>query len=364
MNYRSIGILLLSCIILNAYADNKKALIFGINGQDGCFLSTFLYNKGYDVYGVIKSEKADTQKLKATLNQNGISSDALHLLIADLTEEDKIKKIISDILPDEIYNLAAQSNIDVSFQEPFLTTKVNILGALTIFEAIKALKDIKKIKVMHASTVEIFGLNQNNCDENTPYSGASPYGETKIFVQKLAHFYRNHHNLFITCAILSNHESPLRPYNFTTKKITQAVAEYSVGKRDYITVGNIDLIRDWGYAGDFVEAMWLTLQGSNPEDYLIATGEPHSVKEFIEMAFQEINVELDWRGTGLNQQGYDKNTGKMVVQTTSNHLRPVDVPARVGNPAKILRELSWKPRMKFKELVQLMVKEDIQQLHS
>lgn len=222
----------------------KKALIFGINGQDGCFLSASLHKKGYEVYGVIKTENPNINNLKNTLLNNSIPYDAIQLIVGDLSDDTKIKTIISDIMPDEIYNFAAQSNIDISFKEPYQTSKINILSSLAIFEAVRNLKASKSIKILHASTVEVFGLLQVYCAKTTPYSAISPYGETKIFVQKMADFYRNHYGLFISCAILSNHESSLRSENFTTRKITKSVAEYHLGKTDHITVGNIYLVRD------------------------------------------------------------------------------------------------------------------------
>jgi GDPmannose 4,6-dehydratase len=335
----------------------KKALIFGVTGQDGAYLSEFLLKKGYEVHGVTRrSSTSNTSRIDSICQEN---ADRFFMHMGDLSDGGSIFSIIQKTQPDEIYNLAAQSMVRDSFDIPEYTAEVNALGTLRILEAIKMLGLVEKSKYYQASTSELYGLaKEAPQDEQTVFYPRSPYAISKLFAYWTTINYREAYGIFACNGILFNHESPLRGETFVTRKITHAAVRIKLGKQDTLSLGNLDAKRDWGYAEDYVEAMWLILQQETPEDFVVATGEPHSVREFVECAFKELGIEIEWQGTGVEEQGIDKETKKVLVHIDPVYYRPTEVHWLEGNAKKAEQVLEWHPKTSFRKLVEIMVKAD------
>jgi GDPmannose 4,6-dehydratase len=332
----------------------KKALITGITGQDGAYLTEFLLDKGYEVYGLYRrSSTPNFWRLDAL----GVTQK-VKLVEGDLLDQTSLIKAVEKSEPDEVYNLAAQSFVASSWKEPLYTSEVTGLGVLKVLEAIKNVNP--KIKFYQASSSEMFGeVQEIPQKETTPFYPRSPYGVAKVFGYWTTVNYRESYNMFTCNGILFNHESPLRGEEFVTRKVTKGIAEIKKGLRDYIELGNLDSKRDWGYAGDYVEAMWLMLQQGKPDDYVIATGETHTVREFVELAFKEAGIDIVWKGIGLAEVGYDKNSGKTLVKVSEQFYRPAEVEILIGDPSKAKKTLGWQPKVSFRGLIKLMVEADL-----
>lgn len=332
----------------------KTALITGIRGQDGAYLAKNLLEKGYNVYG------ADRRSGDSTfwrLNETGICND-VKILYMDLLELTNILRVIEKVKPDEVYNLAAQSFVGTSFEQPIITADINAMGVIRLLEAIRIVNP--DIKFYQASTSEMFGkVREIPQNEGTPFHPRSPYGVAKLYAHWATVNYRESYNMFACSGILFNHESPLRGIEFVTKKITRAVAAIKKGNQDKVVLGNIDSKRDWGFAGDYVEGMRLMLQQNEPDDYVLATGETHTIREFAEEAFRHIGVDIVWSGDGAETKGTDRRSGKVVVEVSPEFYRPAEVDLLIGNPVKAKDKLSWEPKVKFNELVHMMVEWDL-----
>jgi len=343
----------------------KKALITGITGQDGSYLAEFLLNKGYEVYGIIRRASTfNTSRLDNIYKDPHCPDNHLHLIFGDLSDTSSINKIIREVQLDEIYNLGAQSHVRVSFDIPEYTSDIDALGPLRILEAIRQEGMINKVKFYQASTSELFGKMQETAQtEKTPFYPKSPYGCAKLYAFWITKNYRESYGMFACNGILFNHESPRRGETFVTKKITHAVARIKEGIQDRLYLGNLDAKRDWGHSKDSVEAMWLILQQDKPDDYIIATGETHSVREFLEEAFKVAGIEIESNNKkGIEEEYIRKDTGKVVVKIDSKYYRPAEVEFLCGDSSKAQRELNWKPKIFFKDLVKEMVEYDIKEL--
>ncbi|KGR73990.1 GDP-mannose 4,6-dehydratase [Ureibacillus sinduriensis] len=347
----------------------KKALITGVTGQDGSYLAEFLMEKGYEVHGVIRRSSSYNQErlehihLSELLGSNGnIKRFFLHY--GDITDALNIMNLISTIQPDEIYNLAAQSHVHVSFEMPGYTLDVDAKGTLNILEAVRILGLAEKTRVYQASTSELFGKVQEVPQkETTPFYPRSPYGIAKMYGYWITKNYRESYQLFAVNGILFNHESERRAENFVTRKITLAAARIAKQKQQTLQLGNLDAYRDWGYAKDYVECMWLMLQHDKPEDFVIATGEMHSVREFAEIAFQHAGIELQWTGVGIQEKGINRSTGEVVVEVSPRYFRPAEVDQLLGDPTKAKKLLNWNPtKTTFEELVKRMVHFDLEKV--
>jgi GDPmannose 4,6-dehydratase len=344
----------------------KKALISGMTGQDGAYLARFLLNKGYQVHGIRRrSSVSNTERVDAICCDNGMMDTNLNLHYGDLTDTSNLIRLIKEIEPGEIYNLAAQSHVMVSFQTPEYTANTDALGTLRILEAIRILDLSGKTKFYQASTSELFGdstdIPQN---EDTPFRPCSPYASAKLYAFWITVNYRKAYGLFACNGILFNHESPYRGETFVTRKITRAVARIKLGLQDKLLLGNLEAKRDWGFAGDYVEGMWLMLQQEQADDFVLASGESHSVREFVETAFQEVGIELEWYGRGIDEVGIDKVSRKTIVAIDPRYYRPIEVNHLLGDASKARRVLGWKPKMTFDELVKVMVSEDFKRIRS
>lgn len=342
----------------------KKALIFGITGQDGAYLTELLLNKGYVVHGVFRqSSVPNTSRLEHFIRDQSIFNSRLFLHYGDLTDSMSIFELVQNVQPDEIYNLAAQSHVRVSFDLPEYTAEVDALGTLRILDTIKQLNLSKKIKFYQASTSELYGLvRETPQTEKTPFYPRSPYGVAKLYGYWITVNYREAYGIFACNGILFNHESPLRGEIFVTRKITLAACRHKLGLQDVLYLGNLDAKRDWGYAKDYVEAMWLILQQDKPEDYVIATGETHSVREFVELVFKELDIEIEWHGEGIDEYGINKATGQVIVKIDPQYYRPSEVDLLLGKADKAEKNLKWKPKTSFKELVKIMVDADYKKI--
>jgi|GEM_PF-10895 len=342
----------------------KKALITGITGQDGSYLAEFLLDKGYEVYGIQRaSSTPNTKRINHLVNLPENIIKQVHLLYGDLTDSANITKIIESVKPDEIYNLAAQSHVHISFQEPGLTGEINALGTLRLLEAMKNI--VPKCKFYQASTSELFGkVKETPQNENTPFHPRSPYGVAKLYAYWITINYRESFNLFCVNGILFNHESPRRGDLFVTKKITRAIARIKYGLQDKLMLGNLDAQRDWGYAKDYVEAMWLMLQQKEPQDFVISMGKSHTVRDFCEEAFKHVGIDIKWVGKGVNEKGIEITTGKTLVEVDPAFFRPAEVEQLLGDCRKAEKILGWKPRTSFSELVNIMIKEDIREVQN
>lgn len=342
----------------------KKALITGITGQDGSYLAELLLEKGYEVHGLIRrSSSINTWRIDHLYNNPLVLDKRLFLHYGDLTDSTSLFNIIKTIMPDEIYNLAAQSHVRVSFEIPEITAQIDALGTLKLLEIIKSLGEFKKIRLYQASTSELYGKVQEvPQSETTPFYPRSPYGVAKLYGFWIIKNYREAYNLFACNGILFNHESERRGFNFVTRKITLGLANIKLGKQNTLFVGNLDAKRDWGHAKEYVEAMWLMLQQEKPEDFVIATGETHSVREFIEASCKELGIKLRWVGTGINEIGVEEETGKVIVKIDEKYFRPTEVDLLIGNPEKAKKVLGWEAKTKFQDLVKMMVRSDYELL--
>ncbi|EMT45978.1 GDP-mannose 4,6-dehydratase [Anoxybacillus flavithermus] len=347
----------------------KRALITGVTGQDGSFLAEFLLEKGYEVHGIIRrSSSYNQERLEDILSPE--EAEALknnknfHLHYGDITDTSNIIRLISEIRPDEIYNLAAQSHVRVSFDMPEYTADVDALGTLRILEAVRILGLTEKTRIYQASTSELYGKVQEVPQkETTPFYPRSPYGVAKLYGYWITKNYRESYNMFAVNGILFNHESERRGETFVTRKITLAAARIAQGKQDKLYLGNLDALRDWGYAKDYVECMWLMLQHDTPEDFVIATGEMHSVREFATLAFKYAGIEIEWQGEGLNEKGIDKATGRVLIEVDPKYFRPAEVDQLLGDPTKAKTLLGWNPtKTPFEELVRIMVEADMKKV--
>jgi len=339
----------------------KKAFITGITGQDGAYLAELLLNKGYEVHGTIRRASVFTTKRIDHLYQDPHEKDVrLFLHYGDLTDSSNLNRLIEKIQPDEIYNLGAQSHVKVSFEVPEYTAEVDAVGTLRLLDAIRETK--VKTRFYQASSSEMFGkAREFPQNELTPFYPRSPYGIAKLYSHWITINYREAYNLFACSGLMFNHESPRRGKRFVTRKITRAVAKIHLGLQDKLYLGNLDAKRDWGYAPEYVEAMWLMLQQNEPEDFVIATGEAHIVREFAEEAFKQINIELKWEGEGINEVGKDSKTGKVLIEVDPRYFRPTDVEYLVGDASKAKEKLGWQPKVKFEELVKIMVNADMEE---
>ena len=339
----------------------KKALITGITGQDGAYLAEFLLKKGYEVHGIKRRSSSFNTSRIDSLYQDPHSEDIkFHLHYGDMTDATNLIGLMQKINPDEVYNLAAQSHVQVSFETPEYTANADGLGTLRLLEAIKLLNMTKKVKFYQASTSELYGntssLPQN---EDTPFSPRSPYAAAKLYAYWITVNYRSAYDIFACNGILFNHESPVRGETFVTRKITRAVAAIKLGLQDKLYVGNLDAKRDWGHAKDYVEGMWMMLQQDKADDYVLATGESHTVREFIETAFSQINEVIEWKDTGVNEIGYSKITKEELIEVDKRYFRPTEVNYLMGDSSKAKKILGWEAKIKFEELVKEMVKEDL-----
>lgn len=345
----------------------KTALITGINGQDGSYLAELLLEKGYTVHGVIRrSSTFNTERIEHlyidSLIKDIHTKQKIKLHYGDMTDSTNLIRLIQQIKPDEIYNLAAQSHVKVSFELPEYTAETDGIGTLRLLEAIRICGLEQKTKIYQASTSELFGKVQEIPQtETTPFYPRSPYGVAKIYAFWITKNYRESYNIFAVNGILFNHESERRGETFVTRKITLAVSRIKHGLQEKLYLGNLNSLRDWGYAKDYVECMWLMLQQEEPEDYVIATGEQHSVREFCELAFKEVGIFLVWEGTNENEKGICKETGKVLIEVDPNYYRPSEVETLLGNPSKAKNQLGWNPtRTSFEELVKIMVQHDLE----
>lgn len=335
----------------------KKALITGVTGQDGSYLSEFLLAKGYDVHGIIRRSSVDFRDRIAHLE----GEPRFHLHYGDLSDSMSLLKVIGMVRPDELYNLAAQSHVQVSFDVPEFTANVDATGVLRVLEAVRICGLAESCRIYQASTSELYGkVEEVPQNENTPFHPYSPYAVAKQYGFWITREYREAYNMFACSGILFNHESERRGENFVTRKITMAAARIAQGKQEKLYLGNLSSMRDWGYAKDYVECMWLILQQEKPEDYVIATGVQHSVREFAELAFHYVGIELEWQGKGQEEKGIDKATGRVLIEVSPNFYRPTDVVNLLGDPSKAKRELGWNPmKTSFEELIRLMVQSDM-----
>lgn len=338
---------------------SRVALITGITGQDGSYLTELLLGKGYEVHGIIRRHSTPCTDRIDHLLEDRQYKDRLFLHYGDLTDTSCLSNIINTYKPDEVYNLAAQSHVGISFEVPEYTADVTGVGTLRILEAIH--QSGLKCKYYQASTSELFGGLPETApqSEATPFYPKSPYGAAKLYSYWITVNYRESYNLFACNGILFNHESPRRGDNFVTRKITIAVANIMAGKQEKLSLGNMDAKRDWGFAGDYVEGMWRILQQDKPGDYVLATNETHTVREFVELAFAEVGVTVEWKGTGVEEKGYDKATGKLLVDVNPEFFRPAEVEFLWGDASRAERELGWKREVSFPQLVQMMVDEDM-----
>ncbi|MBE6312324.1 MAG: GDP-mannose 4,6-dehydratase [Bacteroidales bacterium] len=338
----------------------KKALITGVTGQDGSYLAEFLLEKGYEVHGTIRRSSVDYRERIAHLE--GVKN--FHLHYADLGDSMSMLQVISKVRPDEIYNLAAQSHVQVSFDSPEFTADVDATGVLRVLEAVRLCGLTDTCRIYQASTSELYGkVEEVPQNENTPFHPYSPYAVAKLYGFWIVKEYREAYNMFCSSGILFNHESERRGETFVTRKITLAAARIAQGKQDKLYLGNLSSLRDWGYAKDYVECMWLILQNKTPEDFVIATGVQHSVREFCYYAFKHAGIELEFQGEGENEKGIDKATGRVLVEVSKDFYRPTDVVNLWGDPTKAKNELGWNPaKTSFEQLVKLMVDSDMKKV--
>lgn len=338
----------------------KKALITGITGQDGSYLAELLLEKGYEVHGIIRrSSSFNTGRIDHLYKDPHINGVKLFLHYGDLSDSSNISRLLEKIKPDEIYHLGAQSHVRVSFDTPEYTADVTGLGTVRLLDAIRDTGI--KTKFYQASSSELFGkVQETPQNEKTPFYPRSPYGCAKLYAYWIAINYRESYGIFACNGILFNHESPRRGETFVTRKITRGLARIMAGKENCLYLGNLDAKRDWGYAKDYVEGMWLMLQQKQPDDYILATGETHSVREFIEECVKLLKIELQWKGKGVKEVGVDKKTKEVIIRIDPKYFRPAEVDLLLGDPTKARKKLGWKPKTKFKELVNIMMQADLE----
>lgn len=340
---------------------DKSALITGVTGQDGAYLAEFLLKKGYLVHGIKRRASLfNTERVDHLYEDPHVDRRKFILHYGDMTDATNLIRIVQETQPDEIYNLAAQSHVHVSFETPEYTANADALGTLRLLEAIRILEMSDRARFYQASTSELFGKAQDvPQNEQTPFYPRSPYGVAKLYAHWITVNYREAYGMFACCGILFNHESPIRGETFVTRKIARAAARIACGEEDVLHLGNLDAKRDWGFAGDYVEAMWLMLQQREPDDCVIATGETHSVRQFAEKAFSHVGMELEWQGLGVDEVGVDRNTGKRVILVDARYFRPTEVDYLVGDASKANEKLGWEPKVLFDELVQQMVDAEV-----
>ena len=334
---------------------SKTSFITGITGQDGSYLAELLLSKGYEVHGLIRRHSTIcTERISHLLDDKNF-----FLHYGDMTDSHNLVSLIREINPDEVYNLAAQSNVGTSFEVPEYTAEATGVGALRLLEAIRQVNP--NIKCYQASTSELFGGIPETApqSEKTPFYPKSPYGAAKLYAYWITINYREAYNIFACNGILFNHESPRRGTDFVTRKITTGIAKIMTGKQEKISLGNLNARRDWGFAGDYVEGMWLILQQDKPDDFVLATGETHTVREFVEAAFAEVDIEIEWQGSGVDEKGYCAKTGRLLVDVNPKYFRPAEVDLLLGDPAKAEQILGWKRKISFNELVKIMVEADL-----
>ena len=339
----------------------KKALITGITGQDGAYLAEFLLKKGYEVHGIKRrSSLFNTQRIDHLFHDVHDEGLPFYLHYGDLTDTSSLIRVIQQVQPDEVYNLGAQSHVKVSFDSPEYTAEADAVGTLRLLEAFRILGIEKNVRFYQASTSELYGLVQEIPQkETTPFYPRSPYAVAKMYGYWIVVNYREAYGIHASNGILFNHESPLRGETFVTRKITRAAARISVGLQSKLFLGNMDSLRDWGHARDYVEMMWMMLQQPEPDDYVVATGEQHSVREFVELSFKEVGIDLDWQGTAEDEKGICRKTGKVLVEVDPKYYRPTEVETLLGDPTKAKEQLGWVPKVTFTELVKEMVASDL-----
>ncbi len=342
------------------YFKMKKALITGITGQDGSYLAEFLLSKGYEVHGVRRRISIfNTQRIDHLYKDPNIKNTNFHLHYGDMTDGLSIVNLVKKIIPDEIYNLAAQSHVAVSFEQPEYTANVDGLGTLRILEAVRLLGLENKTKIYQASTSELYGLVQEKPQkESTPFYPRSPYAVAKLYAYWITVNYRESYNMFACNGILFNHESPMRGETFVTRKITRALAKIKLGLQNTLYLGNIDALRDWGHAKDYVEMQWLMLQQDKPKDYVIASGVRYSVRQFINLVAAEYDLKITWSGSGLDEVAIDEN-GNEVIKIDPEYFRPAEVESLLGDATKAKIDLDWKPKISFEQLIKDMCKQDL-----
>jgi GDPmannose 4,6-dehydratase len=343
----------------------QRALITGVTGQDGSYLAEFLLNKGYEVHGLKRrSSSFNTQRVDHLYEDPHIESPRFHLHYGDLTDSTNLIRLIQEVRPQEIYNLAAQSHVMVSFETPEYTANADAIGTLRLLEAIRILGLTNEVKFYQASTSELYGkVAETPQRETTPFYPRSPYAVAKLYAYWITINYREAYGMFASNGILFNHESPRRGETFVTRKISMAVAAISAGLQERLYLGNLDAMRDWGHARDYIEGMWLMMQQDQPGDYVLATGETHSVREFVELAFAEVGEQITWQGTGLDEVGLN-HLGKVVVCVDPRYFRPTEVELLLGDPSRARIELGWEHKISFRDLVSEMVREDVKRLAS
>lgn len=341
----------------------KIALITGITGQDGSYLAELLLEKGYEVHGIVRRHSTiNTVRIDHLFENPQIGGERLFLHHGDLTDSSNLNRLIEKIRPTEIYNLAAQSHVAVSFEVPEYTAEVTGVGTLRLLDAIR--ETGVKCKFYQASTSELFGGLPDTApqSEKTPFYPKSPYGVAKLYSYWITVNYRESYGLFACNGVLFNHESPRRGETFVTRKITRAIASIMAGKQDILSLGNLDAKRDWGFAGDYVEGMWRILQQDEPKDYVLATNETHTVREFVELAFAEVGISIEWQGEGVNEKGLDKITKRVLVEVNPKYFRPAEVELLWGDSTKAEKELDWERKVSFKGLVEMMVDSDMKEI--
>jgi len=338
----------------------KKALISGVTGQDGAYLSEFLLKKGYEVHGIKRRASSfNTQRIDHLYQDPHVTNKRFILHYGDLTDTSNLVRIIQQVRPDEIYNLGAQSHVQVSFEVPEYTADTDGIGTLRLLEAIRILGMEKQVRIYQASTSELFGKVQEIPQkETTPFYPRSPYAVAKLYAYWITVNYRESYGMYACNGILFNHESPIRGETFVTRKITRAAARISLGLQDRLYMGNIDAKRDWGFAGDYVELMWLILQQPEPDDYVMATGVTTTVRDFITMAFNEVGISLSWEGKGVDEKGVNQRDGRALVEIDPRYFRPAEVDLLIGDPSKAKQKLGWEPKVKLPELVKMMMEQD------
>lgn len=339
----------------------KKALITGVTGQDGAYLSEFLLKKGYEVHGIKRRASSFNTERIDHLYQDPHSTNKRFILhYGDLTDTSNLIRIIQEVQPEEIYNLGAQSHVQVSFEEPEYTADADGLGTLRLLEAIRILDMTNRVRFYQASTSELFGKVQEVPQkEATPFYPRSPYAVAKLYAYWIVVNYRESYGIHASNGILFNHESPIRGETFVTRKVTRAAARIKLGLQEKLYMGNLDSKRDWGFAGDYVELMWLMLQQEKPDDYVMATGITTPVREFITLAFKEAGIVLSWKGSGIEEKGIDQASKEVRVEIDPRYFRPAEVELLIGDPTKAMTKLGWKPRIQLPQLVQMMVKNDL-----
>ena len=338
----------------------KKAIVTGVTGQDGAYLTELLLGKGYEVHGIKRRASSfNTERVDHLYRDPHEKGIRFHLHYGDLTDSTNLIRIIQEVQPDEIYNLGAQSHVKVSFETPEYTANSDAVGTLRLLEAIRILNIGDRVRFYQAATSEMFGKTAVPKNEQSPFYPRSPYGAAKLYAYWITVNYREAYGLFACNGILFNHESPIRGETFVTRKITRAVARIKLGLQEKLFLGNLEAVRDWGFAGEYVDAIWRMLQQDKPDDIVIATGEAHTVREFVEAAFGEIGIELAWKASGVSERGVDPETGRVLVEIDPRYFRPTEVEHLIGDPSKAKRVLGWESKMGMKELVKVMVKADL-----